>query len=93
MKIYTKKGDTGETSLFGGQRVYKNNDRVQAYGDVDEANSFIGVAASSPSIPEEIKEHLNAVMSDLFDCGISSKKCVWRFRVPHQEPIVKNMVL
>ena len=69
MKIYTKKGDTGETSLFGGQRVSKSNERVLAYGDVDEANSFIGVAASSQSLPKELKERLNAVMSDLFDLG------------------------
>jgi cob(I)alamin adenosyltransferase len=69
MKIYTKKGDTGETSLFGGQRVLKSNERVLAYGDVDEANSFIGVAASSNSLPDDLKEPLNAVMSDLFDLG------------------------
>ncbi len=69
MKIYTKKGDTGETSLFGGQRVSKSNERVLAYGDVDEANSFIGLAASSASLPSELKERLNAVMSDLFDLG------------------------
>ena len=56
MKIYTKKGDTGETSLFGGQRVLKSNERVLAYGDVDEANSFIGVAASSNSLPKDLKE-------------------------------------
>ena len=69
MKIYTKKGDTGETSLFGGQRVSKSNERVLAYGEVDEANSFIGVAASSQSLPKELKERMNAVMSDLFDLG------------------------
>ncbi len=69
MKIYTKKGDTGDTSLFGGQRVSKSNERVLAYGDVDEANSFIGLAASSASLPSELKERLNAVMSDLFDLG------------------------
>ena len=40
MKIYTKTGDRGETSLFGGQRVQKNNTRIQAYGTVDELNAF-----------------------------------------------------
>ena len=69
MKLYTKKGDTGDTSLFGGQRVSKNNDRVNAYGDVDEANSFIGFAASSESTPEALKVPLQAIMSDLFDLG------------------------
>jgi cob(I)alamin adenosyltransferase len=43
MKIYTKKGDTGNTSLIGGVRVPKNSPRIQAYGTVDELNSFIGI--------------------------------------------------
>lgn len=46
MKIYTKKGDSGDTSLFGGQRVSKSNERIRAYGTVDELNSFVGLAAS-----------------------------------------------
>ena len=46
MRIYTRTGDTGETGLFGGGRVAKDNPRVAAYGDVDELNSAIGVAAS-----------------------------------------------
>ena len=44
MKIYTRGGDTGETSLFGGERVRKNAPRVAAYGEVDELNSVLGVA-------------------------------------------------
>jgi cob(I)alamin adenosyltransferase len=43
MKIYTKKGDTGMTSLIGGTRVSKNHIRIDAYGTVDELNSWIGV--------------------------------------------------
>ena len=46
MKIYTKGGDAGQTSLFGGERVSKNAPRVRAYGEVDELNSVLGVAAS-----------------------------------------------
>ena len=42
MKIYTKKGDTGETSLLGGSKVHKDNIRLEAYGTVDELNAFIG---------------------------------------------------
>ncbi|HEX2094746.1 MAG TPA: cob(I)yrinic acid a,c-diamide adenosyltransferase [Longimicrobiaceae bacterium] len=45
MKIYTRTGDRGETGLFGGQRVRKDHARVEAYGDVDELNSVLGVAA------------------------------------------------
>ncbi|MCP4498449.1 MAG: cob(I)yrinic acid a,c-diamide adenosyltransferase [Deltaproteobacteria bacterium] len=69
MKLYTKGGDRGETALFGGQRVPKNNLRVCAYGTVDEANSFIGVVASCPSLPDDIGRHLPGLMSDLFDLG------------------------
>ncbi|MGA9522234.1 MAG: ATP:cob(I)alamin adenosyltransferase, partial [Myxococcaceae bacterium] len=42
-RIYTKTGDAGETSLFGGGRVRKDDARVDAYGEVDELNAFIGV--------------------------------------------------
>jgi cob(I)alamin adenosyltransferase len=44
MKIYTKTGDKGETGLFGGERVSKNNLRLNAYGSIDELNSFLGLA-------------------------------------------------
>lgn len=47
MKIYTKTGDRGTTSLFGGERVDKNSARIKAYGEVDELNSWIGVVISS----------------------------------------------
>ena len=44
-KVYTKTGDKGSTTLYGGSKVKKSSHRVEAYGAVDEANSFIGVAA------------------------------------------------
>jgi cob(I)alamin adenosyltransferase len=47
MRIYTKTGDGGETSLFGGGRVPKHDPRVAAYGDVDELNSAIGLALAT----------------------------------------------
>lgn len=46
MKIYTKTGDNGETSLFGGRRVVKHDNRVEAYGTVDELSSFIGLTVA-----------------------------------------------
>lgn len=68
MKIYTKTGDGGETSLFGGARVRKDDARIDAYGTVDELNSTIGVArATSPSSP--LDAQLHAIQSDLFDIG------------------------
>ncbi|HTG53334.1 MAG TPA: ATP:cob(I)alamin adenosyltransferase, partial [Gemmatimonadaceae bacterium] len=51
MKIYTRTGDTGDTGLFGGGRVRKDDPRVEAYGDVDELNAAIGLARSMAPVP------------------------------------------
>lgn len=56
-KIYTKGGDKGETSLLGGTRVSKGHDRVEAYGNLDELNSFIGLIRDS-----EINPHYRQVL-------------------------------
>lgn len=69
LKIYTKRGDTGETDLFGGARVHKTHTRVRAYGALDAANSAIGFAAACAELPAGLKEPLHAIMSDLFDLG------------------------
>ena len=68
MKIYTKTGDKGETGLFGGGRVPKDHPRVSAYGDVDELNSFLGLARAVEPIPR-IDELLLSVQRDLLAVG------------------------
>lgn len=68
MKIYTKTGDTGDTGLFGGGRVGKDNSRVAAYGDVDELNAALGVAHATA--PETFAaELLEQIQRDLFAVG------------------------
>jgi cob(I)alamin adenosyltransferase len=68
VKIYTKTGDEGETGLFGGGRVPKDDPRVQAYGDVDETNAAIGFAASL-ELPIFEVDALQAIQRDLFAIG------------------------
>lgn len=68
MKIYTKKGDEGNTSLFGGDRVPKSSERINAYGTVDELNSVVGLAASY-SLSANGKEWLKRVQEALFVLG------------------------
>lgn len=69
MKIYTKRGDKGDTDLFGGQRVKKNHARVKAYGDIDTANSAIAMAYSAPDMALEIKAKLLLIMAELLCAG------------------------
>ncbi len=72
MKIYTKTGDRGKTGLFGGGRVRKDHPRVEAYGDVDELNAFLGQArADLPRSPgfNILRADLRAIQKDLFSVG------------------------
>lgn len=68
MKIYTRTGDEGKTGLFGGGRVLKDDPRVEAYGDVDELNAFIGTARAVEVMPR-IDEVLVPIQRDLFSIG------------------------
>lgn len=67
MKIYTGSGDRGKTSLFSGQRVSKADERIEAYGDMDELNSIIGalVASLGPEHSEPVGD-LQRIQADLF---------------------------
>jgi cob(I)alamin adenosyltransferase len=68
VKIYTKTGDRGDTRLFDGTKVRKYDDRVNAYGAVDELNSFIGAAASFLA-DDALRDMLAAIQKDLFSVG------------------------
>jgi cob(I)alamin adenosyltransferase len=68
LKIYTRTGDRGDTGLFGGGRVGKDDVRVDAYGEVDELNAVVGVVrATAPASP--ISSLLEQVQRDLFSIG------------------------
>jgi cob(I)alamin adenosyltransferase len=70
MKIYTGSGDRGKTSLFSGERVPKDNERIEAYGDLDELNSVIGaMIAALPREFQDLHHELQLIQSDLFPIG------------------------
>ena len=68
MKIYTKTGDSGDTSLFDGTRVRKTDPRVVAYGDVDELQACLGVARAA-KLPPDLDDMCLALQRDLFALG------------------------
>ena len=70
MKIYTKTGDTGKTSLIGGTRVFKNHIRIESYGTVDELNSYIGLIRDQ-QIDDRMKSALLEIQDRLFTIGSS----------------------
>jgi cob(I)alamin adenosyltransferase len=70
MRIYTRTGDGGKTSIIGG-RVDKDDTRVEAYGTVDEVNCFVGqaIVELDPQIFEDVLADLEKIQHELFDCG------------------------
>ncbi len=68
-RVYTRRGDAGQTSLAGGQRLPKNHLRIEAYGTVDELNSFIGLARESARELPELHRILGRVQHELFNLG------------------------
>lgn len=68
MKIYTKTGDGGDTGLFAGPRVRKDDARIEAYGTVDELNAFLGQARCE-KLPASVESCLARVQSELFSVG------------------------
>ncbi len=93
MRIYTRSGDKGSTSLIYGKRVKKNDIRVEAYGTCDEANSVVGVARSHLLNAEwdgkdQVIDALHKVQTVLFHVGAelatpSGKEVMWKLKQEH----------
>jgi len=82
MKIYTKTGDKGKTSLFGGSRVPKYDLRIEAYGTVDELNSYIGLIGDQ-KIDSHTLKVLRKIQHELFTLGSM-------LATPHEKKILKS---
>ncbi|SFB17018.1 cob(I)alamin adenosyltransferase [Lentibacillus halodurans] len=101
MRIYTKKGDKGNTSLISGKRVPKNDLRVEAYGTCDEANSIIGLALSfldqeDWTDKEAFLKKMHRVQTILFHVGAelatpNDKEVTWKLKQEHIEELENQM--
>ena len=78
-RIYTRRGDGGETDLGDRSRVRKDDPRIEAYGDVDELGAQIGVALTLPDMPRRTAAWLRRIQNDLFDVGAD-------LAVPREDP-------
>lgn len=68
-KLYTKTGDKGKTSLLGGKKVSKSDFRIEAYGNVDELNSFMGSLKDHEAVENRLKQQLYWIQEHLFTIG------------------------
>ncbi|MCM1369516.1 MAG: cob(I)yrinic acid a,c-diamide adenosyltransferase [Candidatus Amulumruptor caecigallinarius] len=80
--LYTRTGDSGTTSLVGGERVKKNSERLEAYGTIDELSSAIGLLASDAKCTNEVKGQLMEIQNELFNVG-----CYLATAVPEGEEL------
>lgn len=69
MKIYTKQGDAGETSLWGGIKVPKDDLRIRTYGTLDELNAVLGMVLSQTNLPQGLSQQLLRIQGELFQLG------------------------
>ncbi|MBC7690520.1 MAG: cob(I)yrinic acid a,c-diamide adenosyltransferase [Methylotenera sp.] len=69
MKIYTKSGDSGQTGLFGGDRVPKDHLRIRSYGTLDELNSVLGIVLTDSTLADPLKNRLLRIQGELFQVG------------------------
>lgn len=92
MKIYTKTGDQGQTSLLGGTRVSKTDARIEAYGTVDELNAVVGLVAQHA--PEDVVRFLLVLQSELFNLGsnLARERQDLPFSIPALTPEVTTQM-
>ncbi|SEU25664.1 cob(I)alamin adenosyltransferase [Lacrimispora sphenoides] len=69
MQIYTRTGDKGYTRIIGGMQLAKDSERINAYGTIDELNSFVGYAITLIKNNDSLKKELAQIQQCLFDCG------------------------
>ncbi len=83
-KLYTKTGDKGLTSLLGGDKVPKSHERITAYGDVDELNSFVGLLKDNDSVEARLKQQLYWIQEALFSLGsiLAAGSELKKFKLP-----------
>lgn len=90
MKVYTKTGDSGTTALFGGQRVSKDNIRIDSYGTVDELNSYVGLVRDQ-EMNQHYKEILIEIQDRLFTVGAILATPVEKEIMKNGEKRLKNL--
>lgn len=92
MKIYTKTGDKGDTGLFGGKRVSKSELRIEAYGTIDELNSYVGLLRDQ-KVNADRKESLIEIQDRLFTIGsiLATEPGNDKVKIPalHEEDVVR----
>ena len=90
MKIYTKKGDEGNTGLIGGTRVPKSHIRIEAYGTIDELNSFVGLVRDY-DVPVAVRAELIQIQEELFTIGshLANDEAKSKMKLPE---IVENQI-
>jgi len=91
MKIYTKTGDKGTTSLYGGTKVNKDHIRIEAYGTVDELNSYIGLIRSYP-LDLKLTDQLITIQKDLFNIGAELATPADKLMLANGKPRLQVMI-
>lgn len=91
-QLYTRTGDTGTTSLVGGERIKKNSARLEAYGTVDELSSCLGAIAADKNCQPEVKGQIFAVQNTLFNIGSSLATLPGGNYTPDTDPVRPEMI-